>query len=180
MFAHKRGKICWCYKIQSNSRFCLRSKLQFKLNRNQISPYTRENGASGKSISKSKFETFDHHFWCGELFTILGAYNDRLELKRCNLVEEIDHKVKLWLIFLVPRKVSQPTCLNPGTSWTTLPSVLTQVIWGNGVPRLWQIISAPVVLEKSIWFGGSCTNTGPDTSDWAETEMDRNCINKNT
>ena len=62
------------------------------------------------------------------------------------------------------------TCLNPGTSFMMVPSVLTQVIFGSGVPRLWQMISAPVVLEKSTWLGGSWTKTGPDTSLWAETE----------
>ena len=64
--------------------------MQFKLNRNQISLYNR----IWKSISKSKFKTFDYHHFCGgELFTILAeVYNDRLEMKRCNLVEEMDHK----------------------------------------------------------------------------------------
>ena len=65
------------------------------------------------------------------------------------------------------------TCLNPGTSLMMVPSVLTQVIFGSGVPRLWQMISAPVVLEKSTWLGGSWTKTGPDTSLWAETEMEK-------
>lgn len=65
------------------------------------------------------------------------------------------------------------TCLNPGTSLITVPSVFTHFILGNGVPRLWQMTSAPVVLEKSTWFGGSWTNTGPETSDWAATEKEQ-------
>lgn len=70
--------------------------------------------------------------------------------------------------FLFP--LNHFTFLNPGTSWTMDPSVLTQVIWGMGVPRDWQMISVPVVFEKSIWLGGSWMNTGPEVSDWADTE----------
>ena len=43
----------------------------------------------------------------------------------------------------------------------TVPSALTQVILGMGVPRDWQMTSAPVVLEKSTWLGGSWIKTGP-------------------
>jgi hypothetical protein len=61
------------------------------------------------------------------------------------------------------------TCLNPGTSLTGDPSVLTQLICGSGNPLDWQTISVPVVLLKSTWFGGSWMNTGPEVADCAKT-----------
>ena len=54
------------------------------------------------------------------------------------------------------------TCLSPGTSLTIVPSALTQVICGMGVPLDWQMTSVPVVLLKSTWLGGSWMNTGPE------------------
>jgi hypothetical protein len=56
------------------------------------------------------------------------------------------------------------------------PSSLVHTILGIGVPRDWQTISVPVVLEKSTWFGGSWMKTGPEVSAWPRAEDNREII----
>lgn len=72
----------------------------------------------------------------------------------------------------------EPTCRNPGTSPTAVPSARTQNTSGVGDPRAAHSTVAPVVLLKSTRLRGSFMNIGPMVSSSHDTApVDRTTLN---